>query len=165
MQKIKIIFAKYLNSIYYKRKVINKHFKVNMQNMNNQQKLFELAVLAQNNAYAPYSNFKVGVAILSDDHNFYTGCNVENIAYPSGSCAEAGAISAMIAGGGHKIKEILILADGQDLISPCGNCRQKILEFANDDTVVHLATPQGIQKTIFFSELMPLAFSETGLKK
>lgn len=136
-----------------------------MQDMNNQQKLFETALSAYKNAYVPYSGFKVGSAILSDDGGFYAGCNVENIAYPSGSCAEAGAVSAMIAGGGRRIKEILVLADGEDLISPCGNCRQKILEFADEKTVVHLANLNGIQKTILFSELLPLAFSETGLKK
>lgn len=136
-----------------------------MQDMNNQQKLFETALSAYKNAYVPYSGFKVGSAILSDDGGLYAGCNVENIAYPSGSCAEAGAVSAMIAGGGRRIKEILVLADGEDLISPCGNCRQKILEFADEKTVVHLANLNGIQKTILFSELLPLAFSETGLKK
>lgn len=135
-----------------------------MQEMNNQQKLFDLAFQAFQNAYIPYSHFKVGAAVLSDDGRFYAGCNVENIAYPSGSCAEAGAISAMVAGGSRKIKEILILADGQDLITPCGNCRQKILEFADNETMVHLANLDGIQKSVKFFELLPLAFSETGLK-
>lgn len=135
-----------------------------MQDTNIQQKLYEQALKAFHNAYAPYSDFNVGAAVLSDNDKIYVGCNVENIAFPSGSCAEAGAISSMIADGGLKIKEILILADGKDLVSPCGNCRQKILEFADKDTIVHLANLKGIQKTINFSELLPLAFSETGLK-
>lgn len=135
-----------------------------MQDTNIQQKLYEQALKAFHNAYAPYSDFNVGAAILSDNDKIYTGCNVENIAFPSGSCAEAGAVTSMIADGGHKIKEILIIADGKDLVSPCGNCRQKILEFADKDTIVHLANLKGIQKTINFSELLPLAFSETGLK-
>ena len=75
--------------------------------MNNTKELLDLAKSASMQAYAPYSNFHVGAAILSDSDKYYYGCNVENISYPVGTCAEAGAISAMIAGGDKKIKEIL----------------------------------------------------------
>ena len=128
--------------------------------MNNTQKLFNLAVAAAKNAYCPYSKFAVGAAIRADDGKMYAGCNVENISYPVGTCAEAGAIAAMIAGGGHKIQEMLIYADSQQLISPCGACRQRICEFAASDVIVHLANTKGIQKSVTIADLLPCSFSE-----
>ena len=133
--------------------------------MNNTLELLHLAAASAHNAYAPYSRFAVGAAILSSNGNFYSGCNVENISYPVGTCAEAGAISAMINGGSRHIQEILILADGQDLITPCGACRQRIAEFATKETLVHLATPQGIQKTLPMSQLLPFCFTDKELQK
>lgn len=126
--------------------------------MNNTQKLFNLAELAAQNAYCPYSNFAVGTAILADNQQFYSGCNVENIAYPNGTCAETGAIAAMINGGGKRITEILIYANSKELISPCGACCQRIAEFADSETKIHLADINGIQKTVLVSELLPLTF-------
>ena len=128
--------------------------------MNNIDKLFELAQEAASNAYAPYSNFKVGSAILSHSGHFYVGCNVENIAYPNGSCAEAGAISAMVVGGDKQIKSLLIYADSQTLITPCGACRQRISEFANKDTIIYLANSKGVQKKYTANELLPNNFKE-----
>ena len=127
--------------------------------------LHQAALEGFERAYAPYSNFHVGAAILSADGNIYTGCNVENVSYPCGSCAEQSAISAMINGGSRHIQEILILADGQDLITPCGACRQRIAEFATKETLVHLATPQGIQKTLPMSQLLPFCFTDKELQK
>ena len=126
--------------------------------MNNTQKLFNLAKNAAKKAYCPYSNFAVGAAILADNNQFYSGCNVENIAYPNGTCAETGAIAAMINGEGKKIIEILIYANSKELISPCGACCQRIAEFADSDTKVHLADINGIKKTVLVSNLLPLAF-------
>ena len=128
--------------------------------MNNTQKLFNLAAEAARNAYAPYSKFPVGAALLADDGRFYAGCNVENISFPVGTCAEAGAIAAMIAGGGRKIEEMLIFADSSKLISPCGACRQRIAEFAAPQTTVHLADSSGIRKSCTVAELLPFSFSE-----
>lgn len=128
--------------------------------MNNTQKLFNLAAEAARNAYAPYSKFRVGAALLADDGQFYAGCNVENISFPVGTCAEAGAIAAMVAGGGKKIKEILIFADSPRLISPCGACRQRIAEFAEPQTTVYLADSSGIRKSCTVAELLPFSFSE-----
>ncbi len=128
--------------------------------MNNATKLFNLASSAAANAYAPYSQFKVGAAILSSSGNFYSGCNVENISYPLGTCAEAGAIAAMINGGDNKIAEILIYADSKALISPCGACRQRVAEFASADTKIHLADKSGIKKTFTLEELLPNNFKE-----
>lgn len=128
--------------------------------MNNQEKLLHLAKTAAANAYAPYSKFKVGAAILSSDGKFYSGCNVENVSYPLGTCAEQSAISAMIAGGSTQIAEILIYAQGQKLISPCGACRQRIAEFANAQTAVRLASVGGIEQTLSVDELLPHGFKE-----
>lgn len=128
--------------------------------MKNLQQLLEFAEKSMKNAYAPYSKFKVGAAILSDNGKIYSGCNVENIAYPSGSCAEAGAISAMINGGGKKITALLVIADSQKLITPCGNCLQKIQEFSDQNTQVILANSDGIQKTMPLSQLLPQGFME-----
>lgn len=133
--------------------------------MNNISKLFELARSARRNAYAPYSNFAVGVALLSQEGNFYKSCNVENISYPCGSCAETGAIAAMVAGGDKQIAEILVLAEGSELITPCGACRQRIKEFSTPQTLIHLANAAGVQKTYTIAELLPLAFAEKELKK
>ncbi len=128
--------------------------------MNNELKLFDLAQKAAANAYAPYSKFKVGAAILSASGNFYTGCNVENISSPVGTCAETGAIAAMIAGGDNKIAAILIYAESQNLISPCGACRQRIAEFSTPRTQILLASSAGIQKKFLTTDLLPFSFSE-----
>lgn len=128
--------------------------------MNNLQKLFDLAKSVSANAYAPYSNFHVGAAILSDSQKFYCGCNVENVSFPVGTCAESGAIATMIAGGDKKIKEILIYASSKDLIFPCGACRQRIAEFSSKETLVHLADDSGIKQTLTIEELLPYSFKE-----
>ena len=128
--------------------------------MNNHQQMFEMAKKAACNAYAPYSKFKVGACILSSTDNLYIGCNVENISYPVGNCAEAGAISAMIAAGDTKIKEILIYASSTELITPCGACRQRIAEFSEASALVHLANDFGIQQTITIGELLPKSFKD-----
>lgn len=126
--------------------------------MNNTQHLLKLALDARENAYAPYSKFKVGAAVLSSNGNFYTGCNVENIAFPESVCAETGAISQMVAGGDKLIKEILIIADAD--ISPCGGCLQRIKEFSDENTLVHMANLNGIHKTLRIKEMLPIAFGE-----
>ena len=92
--------------------------------MNTVRDLHAAACQAFERAYAPYSGFKVGAAVLDDCGHISRGCNVENVSYPCGTCAEAGAIAAMIAGGGKKIREILIVADSRELIKPCGACWQ-----------------------------------------
>ena len=128
--------------------------------MKNYHQLFTFARKAREAAYAPYSNFKVGAAVEADDGKIYTGCNVENISYPCGTCAEAGAIAAMICGGGKKIQKILVTADGNMLITPCGACLQRILEFSTPDTQVLLADDKDVQKILSIQELLPNAFKE-----
>lgn len=127
--------------------------------------LFAAAKAAQQKAYAPYSRFKVGAAILADDGKVYSGCNVENAAYPVGACAEAGAISAMIAGGARAIRAILVLGDGAELVTPCGACRQRIREFAMPQTPVAIAGPEGIRTRFSLAELLPASFGPANLPK
>lgn len=111
-------------------------------------------------AYVPYSHFHVGAAIRSTDGNLHVGCNVENVAYPEGTCAEAGAIAAMIAGGDTRIAEILVIADSPAPVPPCGGCRQKIAEFADPDVVVTLCTTAGARLTMTVADLLPGVFTK-----
>lgn len=127
--------------------------------------LFAAAKAAQARAYAPYSRFKVGAAILAEDGRVYTGCNVENAAYPVGACAEAGAISAMVAGGARAIRAILVLGDGEELVTPCGACRQRIREFAMPQTPVAIAGAEGIRARFSLAELLPASFGPANLPK
>ena len=123
-------------------------------------RLIELSYEMMLNAYAPYSNFSVGAAILSESDKLFGGCNVENAAYPEGTCAEAGAISAMIAGGCKTIKEIYIVSKSENIVSPCGGCRQKIREFSSDQTKIFLCNIKWDYKLFSLNELLPFSFSE-----
>lgn len=120
-------------------------------------RLVDLARVAMGRAYAPYSNFHVGVALRDEAGALHSGANVENGAYPQGACAEASAIGALIAAGGHRIEEAVVMAD-TELIVPCGGCRQRLSEFAAAGTPIHLAGPEGVRRTVTLAELLPLAF-------
>ena len=109
-------------------------------------------------AHAPYSKFKVGACLRSEDGRLFTGCNVENMAYPQGQCAEASAIGAMVAAGATRIAEIVVVAEGEALCTPCGGCRQRIAEFATPETPVHVGSPDGIRASFTLGELLPHAF-------
>ena len=142
----------------YNIRTINQYiFLLQGYKMENKNKLFDLAQKCRENAYAPYSGFKVGAAIRSANGLYFTGCNVENASYPCGTCAEAGAISAMIAGGERKIAEILIIADTTRIV-PCGNCLQKIAEFADENTIIHSADLNGIVQSFALSQLININF-------
>ena len=122
-----------------------------------------LARATKQKAYAPYSNFSVGACLRADDGSLYAGANVENAAYPEGQCAEASAIGAMIAAGGRKIVEVVVIGDGDELCTPCGGCRQRLNEFATPDTPVHICGPEGLRKTFTLGELLPGAFGPNNL--
>ena len=126
--------------------------------------LFDAARSAQGKAHAPYSGFNVGAAIRADDGQVYAGCNVENAAYPVGTCAEAGAIAAMIAGGGCRIAAIAIVGSGATPCFPCGACRQRILEFSTPETLIYPGTLEGISQGYAIGELLPHAFGPASLK-
>jgi len=125
--------------------------------------LIAAASTARANAYAPYSRFAVGAAIRAADGTLHAGANVENAAYPQGQCAEASAIGAMIAAGGRRISEMVVLADGEALCAPCGGCRQRIREFADAETRIHLCGPEGLRRTVTLGELLPLSFGPENL--
>ena len=124
-----------------------------------------LANEAMNKAYVPYSNFMVGAVIESQAGKVYSGCNVENAAYPEGTCAEAGAIAAMILDGEKQIDNIYVMGKGDQLVTPCGGCRQKIREFATPDTKIHICGPEGVRKTLTMEELLPFSFGPENLQK
>lgn len=110
-------------------------------------------------AYAPYSQFHVGAALRDEHGQVHVGCNVENAAYPQGSCAEAGAISSMVMSGGRHISEIVIAGGGDQPCTPCGGCRQRIREFASPDAKVTMVNPAGdvlLVRTL--GELLPDSF-------
>jgi cytidine deaminase len=125
--------------------------------------LLAAARAVQANAHAPYSRFPVGAALRAGSGAVFTGCNVENAAYPQGTCAEAGAIAAMVAAGERAIDVILTVADGEMLATPCGGCRQKIREFATSATVIHVAGPAGVRATYTMDELLPDSFGPENL--
>jgi cytidine deaminase len=120
--------------------------------------LLQSARAVRENAYAPYSGFKVGAALRARSGAVYTGVNVENAAYPEGTCAEAGAIAAMVAAGDTAIAEVCVIADCPDPVPPCGGCRQKLAEFSDGDVAVTLATTAGAQQVTSVAELLPGAF-------
>jgi cytidine deaminase len=124
------------------------------------EQLIEAAKKARQNAYAPYSNYFVGAAIVDDRGDIHTGCNVENSAYPEGNCAEANAIGAMVAAGGKKISVIAAVGGGDELefCTPCGGCRQSILEFSDENTCIILINGEGEIQKYSVDELLPLAF-------
>ena len=111
-------------------------------------------------AYAPYSKFHVGAALRCESGAVHVGCNVENIAYPEGTCAEAGAIAAMVANGDRKISEVLVIASGPEPVPPCGGCRQKLAEFAEPDVVVTMAALNGKSRQTTVGDLLPGAFTQ-----
>lgn len=123
------------------------------------QDMLALARTMMARAYAPYSNFHVGAVVRGANGKLYGGCNVENAAYPVGNCAEASAISAMIGDGETRIVEVLVVAQGEELISPCGSCRQRLREFSQPDTPVHMANLEGVKRTVPFGDLLPFAFN------
>lgn len=127
--------------------------------------LLALATTVRARAYAPYSRFLVGAAIRTASGQTFIGCNVENVAYPEGTCAEAGAIAAMVAAGETKIAEILVIADSPSPVPPCGGCRQKIAEFASPEVKVTLCTTDGLQKVMTVADLLPGVFTAAHMAK
>jgi cytidine deaminase len=125
--------------------------------------MLEMARAAMARAYAPYSRFPVGAAVRGESDALYAGCNVENAAFPLGSCAEASAISAMVMAGERRILEVLVIGKGPALVSPCGGCRQRLHEFADDTTPVHICDSDGLRRTVTLGELLPLSFGPGNL--
>ena len=120
--------------------------------------LAHAAAAVRRRAYAPYSRFLVGAALRAEDDSVHVGCNVENAAYPQGTCAEGGAIAAMVAAGQRRIAEVVI-AGGDAPCPPCGGCRQKLREFAGPALVIRMVDADGrplLVRTL--GELLPDSF-------
>lgn len=126
--------------------------------------LRERAFAAMERAYAPYSNFRVGAAVLASDGSVTEGCNVENAAYPSGICAERSAVSSAIARGNRSFEAVLIATEAQDPTPPCGMCRQFIEEFSPHLLVISV-TRDGREARWTLDELLPKAFTPHSLDR
>jgi cytidine deaminase len=126
-------------------------------------RLFEAAKAAMARAYAPYSKFLVGAAILAEDGHIYAGCNVENASFPEGWCAETSALGAMVTAGVTRIREIAVIGAVAQLTTPCGGCRQRLSEFGEANTPVHICGPEGHRKTFRLGDLLPAAFDKEHL--
>ena len=121
--------------------------------------LLVAASRAREHAYAPYSCFRVGAAVRTKSGSIFSGCNVENAAYPEGTCAEAGAIAAMVTAGETLITDVLVVADGTRTVVPCGGCRQKLAEFSIPEARIFLADSSGVVAVTTIGSLLPGAFS------
>ena len=128
------------------------------------QALLRAADAAMRNAYAPYSQFKVGAAVRSANGAIYSGANVENVAFPQGACAEASALGALITAGETAITAVAVVAERVDRCPPCGGCRQRLAEFGGPDTLVYLGRPGADFSTETLGDLLPGAFGRTELK-
>lgn len=128
-----------------------------------QQALIDAARAVRERAYAPYSRFAVGAAVLDEQGRVHAGCNVENAAYPQGWCAEASALAAMVAAGGRRVLAVAVCAEAAEPVTPCGGCRQKLREFAAADCPVWVADSTGLRASHTLGELLPHSFGPAQL--
>ena len=124
------------------------------------EQLIDKAIEAREQAYSQYSGYNVGAAIIDDQGQLHLGCNVENVAYPLGNCAEAAAIAAMVQQGGKRIARIAIAGGRTEITActPCGGCRQRIHEFADENTVIIVLDDSGEWREYTIEELLPASF-------
>jgi cytidine deaminase len=125
--------------------------------------LLAVARQARENAYAPYSGFLVGAAVLDEHGRIHGGCNVGNAAYPEGMCAEAGALSAMVLAGGRVARAVAVVGAGPRWVTPCGGCRQKLREFGAPDMQVLVANTERLHVTLRLEQLLPYSFGPENL--
>jgi cytidine deaminase len=122
------------------------------------EQLWAAARNAQARAYAPYSRFAVGAAIVDEHGAIHAGCNVENAAYPQGWCAEASALSALVLSGARHARGVVVVGSGGAWVTPCGGCRQKLREFADGSTPIVSASPQALGPVHTLEQLLPHSF-------
>ena len=135
---------------------------------NHHHQLLMVARQARDQAYAPYSGYRVGAAVLDDQGVIHAGCNVENAAYPEGLCAEAAALAAMVLAGSTHALAVLVVGSGGEAgvgwITPCGGCRQKLREFGSPDLIVISANESATGPSFTLAELLPESFGPDHLK-
>jgi cytidine deaminase len=127
--------------------------------------LVDAARAARLRAYAPYSKFAVGAAVLDDTGHIHAGCNVENAAYPQGICAEATALVHMVLAGGRSVRAVAVVGEAPEPVTPCGGCRQKLREFAADDVPVIVADLHVVRARYTLGELLPASFGPSHLAR
>jgi cytidine deaminase len=122
------------------------------------QELVQAASAARERAYAPYSRFAVGAALLDESGRIHAGCNIENAAYPQGQCAEAVALAHLVMAGGTRACAVVVVGEGVKPVTPCGGCRQKLREFAADDLPVWCADSAQVRARYTLGGLLPASF-------
>jgi cytidine deaminase len=127
------------------------------------QSLLSAARAARSQAYAPYSGFRVGAALLDEQGRVHAGCNIENAAYPLGQCAEASALAHLVLAGGKRVTGGVVVGDAPKPVTPCGGCRQKLREFAADDCPVWCADSHTVTARHTLGELLPASFGPSHL--
>ncbi len=120
--------------------------------------LLAAARAVREQAYAPYSRFAVGAAVLDEQGRVHAGCNVENAAYPQGWCAEASALAVMVAAGGRRVLAVAVCGVADQPVTPCGGCRQKLREFAADDCPIWITDLTQLRAQHTLGELLPSSF-------
>ncbi len=128
----------------------------------NSEQLIAQAIAARERAYAPYSHYRVGAAVLTADGRVFTGCNVENAVYPLTICAERVAITKAISEGAREIVAVAVVTENGG--TPCGSCRQVIREFSQPETPIYVAQPDGQYRQFTLEHLLPESFSAEDLK-
>jgi len=121
-------------------------------------RLADAARAVRRHAHAPYSRFAVGAALLDEHGRVHAGCNVENAASPQGLCAEAVALGMLVAAGARQVCAAVVVGESTHAVTPCGGCRQKLREFATDDTPVWCADAHGWRARHTLGELLPASF-------
>jgi cytidine deaminase, homotetrameric len=126
--------------------------------MDHKKELLAAARKARRRAYAPYSNFRVGAAVLGGNGRVYSGCNVENASFGLTCCAERNAVFAMVADGEKRLREVLVIGGNAGFLPPCGACRQVLAEFAAPTARVHMCNAKGACLSTTVGELLPFIF-------
>jgi len=128
------------------------------------QRLVDAARAVRANAYAPYSKFAVGAAVLDEQGCIHAGCNVENAAYPQSWCAETSALAQLVSAGARRVQAVAVVGVAPDPVTPCGGCRQKLREFAAADCPVWVADMDRVRARFTLAELLPASFGPEHLK-
>jgi cytidine deaminase len=127
--------------------------------------LLQAARTVRGHAYAPYSGFAVGAAVIDEHGRIHAGANVENAAYPQGLCAEAAALAHLVAAGARRVQAVVVVGQADAPVTPCGGCRQKLREFADDDTPVWVADARPARPVHRYTlgQLLPASFGPAHL--